>query len=309
MNPENDRLVSPWRTRSHSRSAPRSVIPPGPMVSPVVPLATYPSSALHEYYPPPNSSQNFAHIPTENFTHTFNVPNAFNLLPSASLSRLPSIRGTPSPIHSNRNSNNSYHSPQNIPLPLSHSSFSTLSPVAFHQFSPLPNIPIINQANNQFQPTSPLIRPNSQLSNNSNTRSFTSNHSHRLSLSQHHSNTPSNHSNVPLNLSNNSSNHSNGSLYHINNSSQRSSVSPYNTKINFTLPSTKDIPLLTGKHDWGPWHSVVRTLILHANVLGHIAEDPLPDAAYDPDLEPTYPPTIYRGSSSDEKAEFSEWWL
>ena len=37
-----------------------------------------------------------------------------------------------------------------------------------------------------------------------------------------------------------------------------------------SLPSTKDVPLLTGKHDWGPWHSAVRTLILNANLLGMI---------------------------------------
>ena len=44
-----------------------------------------------------------------------------------------------------------------------------------------------------------------------------------------------------------------------------------------TLPTTKDIPLLTGRHDWGPWHSAVRTLILHLNLLGHIADSPLPE--------------------------------
>ena len=39
-----------------------------------------------------------------------------------------------------------------------------------------------------------------------------------------------------------------------------------------SLLSTKDVPLLTGKHDWGLWHSAVRTLILNANLLGHITD-------------------------------------
>ena len=51
-----------------------------------------------------------------------------------------------------------------------------------------------------------------------------------------------------------------------------------------SLPSTKDVPLLSGKHDWGPWHSSVRTLILNANLLGHIADEPLPGAIFDPGL-------------------------
>ena len=34
-----------------------------------------------------------------------------------------------------------------------------------------------------------------------------------------------------------------------------------------SLPSTKDVPLLTGKHNWGPWHLAVRTLILNSNLL------------------------------------------
>ena len=47
--------------------------------------------------------------------------------------------------------------------------------------------------------------------------------------------------------------------------------SPFNS----SLPSTKDVPLLSGKHDWGPWHTAVCTLILNSNLLGHIANDPL----------------------------------
>ena len=60
--------------------------------------------------------------------------------------------------------------------------------------------------------------------------------------------------------------------------------------INSSLPSTKDVPLLMNKHDWGLWHLAVCTLILNANLLGHIADDPLPGAAFDPGFWPTYPP-------------------
>ena len=77
---------------------------------------------------------------------------------------------------------------------------------------------------------------------------------------------------------------------------------------NSSLPSTKDVPLLTGKHDWGPWHSAVRTLILNANLLEHIADNPLPGAIFDPGLWPTYPPTVHHHSSATELQTFTDWW-
>lgn len=83
---------------------------------------------------------------------------------------------------------------------------------------------------------------------------------------------------------------------------------PQHSSINSTLPSTKDIPLLTGRQDWGPWHSAVRTLILNANLLGHIADDPLPGAIFDPGLWPTYPPTVHRRSTRAEIQSFTDWW-
>jgi hypothetical protein len=86
------------------------------------------------------------------------------------------------------------------------------------------------------------------------------------------------------------------------------SSSTYNSPSKFTLPSTKDIPLLTGKHDWGLWHSAVRTLILNTNLLGHIADELLPGASYDPGLWPTYPPVIHLDFSQSELHCFSEWW-
>ena len=84
--------------------------------------------------------------------------------------------------------------------------------------------------------------------------------------------------------------------------------SPSSTPLKISLPSTKDIPLLTGKHDWGPWHSAVSSLILCSNLSSHIAEALLPGAAYDPDLWPTYPPVLQPDSSPDERIEFSNWW-
>ena len=87
------------------------------------------------------------------------------------------------------------------------------------------------------------------------------------------------------------------------------SVNPsLHTNFNSSLPSTKDIPLLTGKQDWGPWHSGVRTLILNANLLGHIADNPLLGATYDPGLWPTYPPIVHRGSTPLDIQNFTDWW-
>src|SRR6202522_627807 len=80
------------------------------------------------------------------------------------------------------------------------------------------------------------------------------------------------------------------------------------SSFNSSLPSTKDVPLLSGKHDWAPWHSAVRTLIINANLLGHIADDPLPGASFDPGLWPTYPPTVHPQSTPDEVRTFTDWW-
>ena len=80
------------------------------------------------------------------------------------------------------------------------------------------------------------------------------------------------------------------------------------TTMKFSLPNTKDIPLLTGKHNWGLWHSAVSSLILCSNLLSHIADNLLPDAAYDPDLWPTYPPVITPDSSQEDHAKFLNWW-
>ena len=82
----------------------------------------------------------------------------------------------------------------------------------------------------------------------------------------------------------------------------------HNPSATSSLPSMKDIPLLTGKHDWGPWHSAVRTLILNSNLLGHIADDLLPGASFDSGLSPTYPPLVRRGSTHAEIQAFTDCW-
>jgi hypothetical protein len=52
----------------------------------------------------------------------------------------------------------------------------------------------------------------------------------------------------------------------------------------------------------------VCTLILNSNLLGHIADDPLPGASFDPGLWQTYPPVVHRGSTHDELQSFTDWW-
>jgi hypothetical protein len=46
---------------------------------------------------------------------------------------------------------------------------------------------------------------------------------------------------------------------YVSQSSYKNNHSSLHTKafLKITLPSIKDIPILTGKHDWGPWHTAV----------------------------------------------------
>jgi hypothetical protein len=75
-----------------------------------------------------------------------------------------------------------------------------------------------------------------------------------------------------------------------------------------TLPSTKDIPKLTGKNDWGSWNTAVTNLIVNQLVFGHISDDLDPGARYDPDLLPSLPPVIHPNSSAADREEFTHWW-
>jgi len=60
------------------------------------------------------------------------------------------------------------------------------------------------------------------------------------------------------------------------------------------LPSTKDVPKLTGKSDWGTWNMAMTTLIINQLVFGHISDDLDPGARFNPDLAPSLPPIIHR---------------
>jgi hypothetical protein len=93
-------------------------------------------------------------------------------------------------------------------------------------------------------------------------------------------------------------------------SSYENCCSSLHTKafLKITLPSTKDILILTGKHDWGPWHTMDWTLIDCLNLLGHVHESMLPGALYDPDLKPSYPPVVTHESFQHEKDLYSDWW-
>jgi transposase InsO family protein len=75
-----------------------------------------------------------------------------------------------------------------------------------------------------------------------------------------------------------------------------------------TLPSTKDVPKLTGKSDWGAWNTAVTTLIANQLVFGHISDDLDPGARFDPDLVPSLPPVIHPNSPPADLDEYSHWW-
>jgi hypothetical protein len=96
----------------------------------------------------------------------------------------------------------------------------------------------------------------------------------------------------------------------LSTSSYKNYCFPIDTKtfLKIALPSTKDIPLLTEKHDWGSWHMAIWTLIDCSNLLGHVHEAMLPGALYNPDLELSYPPIITHELPQDQKDSYSDWW-
>ena len=240
----------------------------------VIPSDSYPSSTLRYYYPAPHHPPNYTHIssPSQNFQSHFP-------LPSASQSHVPSLRRTPSaPVPDNLHT---------APFP--------------------PHFPF-DQRNNVHSRTSQRIQ------------SRTSQHIKSLSpiiLNEPQPlptafNAPS-----PIPIPNNAI--PSPQLHFHRPRVVRTNIDPLQhplqqplQQVTFptssSLPSTKDVPLLTGKHDWGPWHSAVRTLILNANLLGHIADDPLPNAVFDPGLWPTYPPSVTQRSSHAEIQSFNDWW-
>jgi hypothetical protein len=199
-------------------------------------------------------------------THTFTpVPTAFydpNILPpSASQTHVPTIRCTPSlsplvfypllPL----SSTNTHHSRVNTVQFRHHSIF---TPQILH--SPLPiNTPSTSICPHSVCLPSPVIhsQPNNII-------------------------TPQPVHPIPLNFNQNFSPPTTSSyIPHTSNSNHSQCNYSSRSTMNFSLPTTKDIPLLMGKHDWGPWYSAVSSLVLCSNLLSHIADNLLPDAAYD----------------------------
>lgn len=261
----------------------RRSLPPATAFDSQHALPSYPSSTLQHYYPSPHHVANYAHIfppyqPFQPHSSVINDPSQMPL-PSASQSHIPSLRHSPS-----SHSLNNIHIQNASAPPLvdrhsnSHSCAShhdrihSASPVVLTQPQ---NPPFIQPQTMPYyapQPTHPLPTQFAPL--------------HQPHLPPHF---------VPLHQP-----HFLATVPQIPNSQT--------SYINSSLPSTKDVPILTGKHDWGPWHSAVRTLILNANLLGHIADDPLPGAIFDPGLRPTYPPAIHQRSTHAELQSFTEWW-
>ena len=299
-----------------SQSGQKSTPTRNAMAPPTVSFPNYPSLTLNNYYRNPtplhHNVQNNPHIfaPASSEFYDTNV-----LPPSTSQTHVPSIRRTPStpfcPISTNRSLPNHHHY-------IFHSLVNNhrdildhvpISPLIFHPplFLSPQNDPYIQ--NNSIQSHHHSIISPQVLTAPTPVNTYSpSFHPHSVSLpipniaapqplqpifpfTQHLS--PSlNSSYIPHTSQSNHSRHS---------SSSRASLK-------ISLPNTKDIPLLTGKHDWGPWHSAVSSLILCSNLFSHIADDILPGAAYDPDLWLTYPPILQPNSKPEAHHEFSQWW-
>src|ERR1700678_1685216 len=242
-------------------------------------LPTYPSSTLQFYYPHSPYVTNAAHISTfpQPFPVQFHDPGNFGHmpLPSASQSHVPSLRHTPSVSPLN---NINFHCISQSPFydqrlnnqsrPSSTQRNNSLSPIAFAQPHIVTSDRPYHQNATVFAAPQPRPLPPHPILSPQTCSPRTQ----------------------PL--------HTRTALPYLN---QHTFSFP-------SFPSTKDIPILTGKHDWGRWHSAVRSLILNANLLGHIADDPFPGALYDPGLSPTYPPVLHRGSTHDEVQTFTDWW-
>jgi hypothetical protein len=75
-----------------------------------------------------------------------------------------------------------------------------------------------------------------------------------------------------------------------------------------SLPSTKDLPKLMGKRDWGAWNTAITNLILNQHVYNHISDGLKPGACYILALIPMYEPPIHLGSTQAELEENDLWW-
>src|ERR1700678_4055587 len=272
MHPDNGTSSSASTARAQTTHSGRCSLPPDIIHGSQQVLPSYPSSMLHYYSPSPHNVANFAHTSTFPQQVSPHPPTGGNhgLLPSVSESRIPLLRHTPStsPL---ANIDTRY----NPASSLHDQDFRNNSRTSRRIYSVSPVVAYAHH------PSSPIVvapqpiplpvhlPPDSPVPNIQPQRFFPPRNIH----------SPVIHNTSPL-------------LPHFNTS----------------LPSTKDVPLLSGKHDWGPWNSAVRALIMNANLLGHIADEPLPGASFDPGLWPTYPPTVRQDSSLAEIQLFTEWW-
>ena len=272
MDSDND-LPPPISTsRPQGHHSGRRSLPPANVLGSQHVFPSYPSSTLHYYYPSSNNTAHYAHISTPLSTSYPHPPLSGDFvqlpLPSASQSHIPSLRCTPSAA--------SFENICTQHLPVS-PAFDLRNNVRPHNPQRIQTISPIAFAQPQPLPfyaaPQPFPLPPNPAPLPPNPIPATYVPFHRPQLAP---NVP------PTNLQ--------------------------TSYITSSLPSMKDIPILSGKHDWGPWHSAVRTLITNANLLGHITDDPLPGATFDPGLWPTYPPTVHRRSTQAQLQSFTEWW-
>src|ERR1700678_1970810 len=249
----------------------RRSLPPANVLGPHEVLPTYPSSTLRNYYPPFHNASYSAHIPTFSpfIPLAYHVLDHYRIpLASCSQSDIPSLRPTPS-VQSDINLENQQRTSA---LPFLDQRLNNHSRASehIHSLSPL--------TFHQPQPV-PIVPTRQQP-----VHTFAAPQPTHPILPHRfvpHLQPPYA---VPAPLASNI------------------------TSVSSSLPSTKDVPLLSGKLDWGPWHSAVQTLILNSNLLNHIADEPLPGACFDPGLWPTYPPVVHRGSTHNELQSFTDWW-
>ena len=290
---DNDFPPSSSAVRPQAPRSGRHSLPPANVLGPRDFLPSYPSSTLQPYYPSSQHVANYMHIPSyfqplDNHV-SFVADSGQMPLPSISQSHLPSLRHTPSVppldnIHTVHDPNSPLFDNRTYNISRLSQRIHSLSPPVFaHRQS----VPIIAAPQPIPLPPNPILPPRVPLP-------------------------PAPLPHVPL---------PHAPLPHVpfphapspNNHFLRTHPATHYpptqiSYVNSSLPSTKDVPILTGKNDWGPWHSAVRTLIMNANLLGHIADDPLPGAVFDPGLWPTYPPVIHQRSSRAEITAFTEWW-
>jgi hypothetical protein len=268
--------ISTIRAQGLGSHSGRHSLPPPNALGPHHTLPSYPSSTLNSYYPPFHHVTNHTHISAHSQPFSSHLPDVADFrqmpLPSASQSHIPSLRHTPS-----------------VPLFENIDNHSVLNP------------PFFDQRLHNYSRNSERIHSLSPMA-------FTQRQTVPTAFTQYQS-VPTFAAPQPIPLPPHPVSPVQLPLPHT----QATPVIPTHLNspvsyVNSSLPSTKDIPLLSGKHDWGPWHSAVRTLILNSNLLGHIADDPLPGASYDPGLWPTYPPLVHQGCTQAEVQSFTDWW-